>query len=168
MGIPENYQIPIKEKGEYELLPEDMYQAQITKLELRENQPVYQSTDVEDKFSFEFTIVEEGAHKGRKLWLDVRTAMSAGWSGGNASWLYKIFCAVNNVKLSEDDVKTVSARSINEMEGKQLRLVVKQKANQKGEMKNKIEDVLPIKGDALDYEPPTNTGDEINVEDIPF
>lgn len=177
MPIPNDYNIPVSTSSgdDFELLPEDTYQVEITKLELRTDQPVYQSDAVEDKFSFEFTITEDGGYKGRKLWLDVRTIMSAGFSGGSPSWLYRIFCAVNGVNLGEDEVGSVNATSINEMEGKQLRLVVKQKLNGKGVLKNKIIDVMALKGkptEAITTDPatipdPTIIAD-VNVDDIPF
>lgn len=167
MPIPENYPIPTGgEQSEFELLPEDIYAVKITKLDLKENQPVYQSTETEDRFAFEFTITEEGQYKGRKLWRDARTIMSAGFTGGSPSWLYKIFCAVNGVQLDNDEAKTVTARSINEMEGKELRLVVKQKQKQNGDMKNVIVDALALKSGTAPTTPPPS--DDISVEDIPF
>lgn len=173
MPIPDNYNIPVSEATEYELLPEDTYQVQITKLDLKTDQTIYQSTEVEDKFAFEFTIVEEGEYKGRKLWLDVRTIMSAGWTGGSPSWLYKIFCAVNAIQLTDEEAKSVTAKNVNEMLGKQLRLIVKQKPNQKGIIKNKIVDVMALKGAAIGWEEPvvdhsSIEEEDINVDDIPF
>lgn len=165
--IPNDYKIPMPEKKEYELLPEDTYQVQITSLELLEDVELYQSTEREDKFKFEFTIVEEGQYKGRKLWLEARTVLSPGSNGFSASWLYKLFCAVNGTNLGEEETKSVTASNINEMENKQLRLVVKQKANTKGVTKNKITDVMALKGEEIDYTP-TPTADDISVEDIPF
>jgi len=170
MPIPETYAIPISDKEEFELLPEDVYVVEITKLELKSDQPVYQSTELEDKFAFEFTIQEDGGYKGRKLWLDVRTSMSAGWAGGSPSWLYKIFCAVNGIMLNEEDLKTVTANNVNEMIGKSVRLVVKQKLNTKGVLKNKIEDVMALKGSPLPSSPLPETKPEpiVGVDDIPF
>lgn len=147
MPIPESYAIPVGDSQQYELLPDDIYDVQITKIELRTDQPIYQSTDTEDKFSFEFTIAEQGEFYGRKLWLDVRTVMTAGWAGGSPSWLYRIYCAANGIttKMDDDAVRQVSARSINALEGSFLRLVVKQKPNQSNVLKNKIVDVMAMK-----------------------
>lgn len=172
--IPDSYSIPVGQKKEFDLLPEDVYQVQITKLDLKEDEPIYQSDEVEDKFAFEFTIVEDGQYKGRKLWLDVRTAMNPAFSGGNPSWLYKLFCAVNNVVLGDEESKSVTATSINDMLGKQLRLTVKQKMNQVGKMKNKIADALPLKGNALEWETAKpaeeviENPEDLDVEGIPF
>lgn len=172
MPIPEDFKIASGEKKEFDLLPEDTYQVEISKIELRKDQPVYNSDEVEDKFSFEFTVVEEGMYKGRKQWLDVRPIMSAGFEGGSPSWLYKLFCAVNQVQLNDDEARGISTKTINDMEGQQLRLVIKQKKNQKGVLKNKIGDVLPTKGQPIGQEtiarPRLPDSIQIDDGDIPF
>lgn len=145
--IPEDYKIPVQEKPVYELLPDDTYEVEISKIDLRVDQPIYMKPDeVEDKFNFEFVILDEGEFKGRKQWKEVRTVMSAGSDGYDPSWLYKIFCAVNNVKLTDDDAQTVSVNSINDMIGKRVRVVIVQKINKKGVMVNNIANFLPLKG----------------------
>ncbi len=168
MAIPDGFKISTASKKEFDLLPEDTYQVEVSNIELKKDVPVYQSEDVEDKLAFEFTIVEEGMYKNRKQWLDVRPVMSAGGSV-QPSWLYKIFCAINQVQLNEDEAKGISTKTINDLEGRQLRLVIKQKANQKGVLKNKITDVLPIKGQPLG-EQPALVDDSIQLDnsDIPF
>jgi hypothetical protein len=179
MPIPDNYTIPVSSSDNLPLLPPDTYVVEITGLELRNDVQLYQSTETEDRFNFEFTILEEGEFKGRKQWKEVRTVMSVGWSGGNPSWLYKIFCAVNNITVSEDDANKVTAQDINSMIGRQLRIVVEQKANQKGELKNKVTNVLPLKGAPIveqpliedDAEPDFSEdpdSEKIDSDDIPF
>lgn len=169
MSLPENFKLKIPEKKDFELLPDDTYQVAITKLELKEGQPVYESKtgEVEDRVEFEFTIVEDGPYKGRKLWKNVSTTMSAGSTGYSPSGLYKLFCAVNRFSLSDEEAKSVEAKDINEMLGKELRLVVKQEKSRKGNTKNKIKDVLPLKN-ALPASLPQEYAGDINVEDIPF
>jgi hypothetical protein len=183
MGIPDEYQLPVAGSGkEYELLPDDVYEVVISKLELKKDQPIYNSQETEDKFAFEFTVSEEGKYKGRKLWLDVRTVFSAGSTGFSPSWLYKIFSAVNGVNLNDEEARSVTAKNINEMFGKSLRLVVQQKQNTKGDMKNKISNVMASKASntvpsvsnfekSLEEIPtpqPPELDEDIRLEDIPF
>lgn len=173
MPLPDDFKLTVPEKKEYELLPKDTYQVRITKLDLKKDQPIYNSTEVEDKLAFEFVVVEEGEYKGRRLWLDVRTIMSAGSNGYSPSWLYKLFCAINRVMLSDEEAKGVAAKDIDSMLGQEVRLVVTQQNNRKGEPKNKITDVLPLKGQisaSADTAKPAEPliSEDINVDDIPF
>lgn len=179
MGLPNDYKLQSPGKGNFEPIPQDMYQCVIRKIELKKDQPVYQSTEVEDVLEFEFEVVEDGQYKGRRLWKKVRPIMSAGWSkagkSGSPSWLYKLFCAVNNIQLSDDEAKATDANTINGMIGKQVRLSVKVK-----DKWNNITDMLPIKSelaveeqvaeDAAGEPDPVDTvaHDDVNVDDIPF
>lgn len=180
MGLPSNYQPKVPEKKEYELLPDDTYEVEISKMEFKKDQPVYQKEgEFEDKLGFEFTIVEDSEYKGRKLWQDTRIVMSAGSKGYSPSWLYKLFCAVNKSTLTDEEAKQVTAATINDMLHKRVRLVVKIEPNRKGDLKNKIKDMLPVKGPSAEKlqeqiksqqaaplpEPPA---EDINVDDIPF
>lgn len=182
MGLPSDYKLQTPEKKQFDPLPEDTYQAAIRKIELLKDQPVYQKpNEFEDQLEFEFEVIEEGQYKGRKLWQKVRPVMTAGWSGGQPSWLYKLFCAVNNIKLNDEEAKATDANSINGMLGKQVRLIVKQKPDSKGNVWNRITDMLPVKAQIAtdntlpmdtppdDVPPPMPSEDsDINVEDIPF
>ncbi len=147
MPLPDEYNIKKTEKTEFDLLPNDVYQVKITNLELLENEPVYASTEVEDKLNFEFTITEEGQYKGRKLWMKMRPIMSAGYSQGQPSWLYKLFCAVNQVTLRDEEAKAITAKNVNELVNKEVRVTVKQKPSKKDSSKvyNNITDFLPVK-----------------------
>lgn len=176
MPIPDNYQLPVQEKKEFDLLPEDMYEVIISKIDYLQDQPVYNSAETEDRFKFEFTITEAGQYAGRKIWLEVRPTMTAGFKGGQPSWLYKIFCAVNHVELTDDEAKSVTATNINDMEGKGLRIMVKEKKSKTSEKYyNKVGDVLALKQQPnlsgeidLVPEPEPAGDDDINVADIPF
>lgn len=158
-------------------VPADTYQVRVVDITEKTNQPVYQKPgETEDKLGFEFVVVEGGEYKGRKFWQDVRPIVSSGSEGFSPSTLYRIFCAVNGVKLSEDEAKSVGATDINGLVGKQVRLVVQQKPNQRGEVKNKITDFLPLKAKIdeplftpEDNAPPQEDSyPEIDASDIPF
>lgn len=143
--IPEDYKMPVKSGGNFEPLPEDTYQVQIAKIELKKDQKAYKSEELIDKLAFTFVIVEPGKWFKRILWKDCRIIVNPAFEGGSASWLYKIFSAVNNVKLTKEEASSVSIKDINAMEGRQLRLTVKQKVGNDGEIRNTVEDTLPIK-----------------------
>lgn len=187
--IPDNYKLPIKEKMAFDPLPKDTYEVEITSLEFLPDQPNYNDPSVkEDKFKFEFTVLDDNTFtgadgkvlntKGRKLWKEVRTTMNAGWGNGKASWLYRIFCAVYQCFLSEEETKSVEIASIKGMQGKRVRIVVQQKPGKKDPsiIYNEITDMLPSKTTSVGRADVNLTSElkdqpideEISVEDIPF
>lgn len=152
--IPKNYQVQQGGNSEgFEPLPADTYQVEIEDVELKQDVPVYKKPDeTEDRFSFKFRVVDESEWNGRYLWKEMRPVMSAGSGTYDPSILYKIYCAVHNIKpgeLSEDEVKSVGGDKVNDMVSKQVRIVVDQKANTKGEIKNRITGFLPLKVKAI-------------------
>lgn len=167
--IPDDYKVTPPERKEFDLLPEDTYEAVISKLELKKDVPVYQKPDeTEDRFNFEFTITEEGEFKGRRQWLEMRPVLSAGGGNLSPSWLYKIFCAVNKIKLSDDEAKMVLVDKINELEGKKLRIVVIQKTTGTGKLRNKVANVLPSKTGKPATEPVEDDTFKIDNSNLPF
>lgn len=172
--IPKDFQVQTGGNTDgFEPLPADTYQVEIEDIELKKDQPVYMKpAEIEDRFSFKFKVVEEGDWKNRYLWKEMRPVMSAGSNGYDPSILYQIFCAVNGIKpgeLTEDEVKLVGSDQINQMIGQQLRLVVNQKPNAKGEIKNKITGFLPLKAGAVTKPKAENTPEiQIDDSDIPF
>jgi hypothetical protein len=186
MPVPDSFSMNrgSTDTGKYPLLPADSYQVVIKDIEEKKDQPVYQKPgETQDKLGFEFEIIEEGEYKGRKLWQDARPIISSGGDSNgkvfSPSTLYRLFCAVNNVKLSQDEADSVGAKDINGLIGKQVRLVVQQKPNMKGDLKNKITDFLPVKSqikppiedfgdEPKDYVPPDYEPVTIDPSEIPF
>lgn len=185
--LPTSYTgVKSSEKPDFLVLPEDVYQVKILDIKLLENQPKFQSTDVEDVLKFEFVVTEAGEFNGTKLFSkNIRPMLSAGSTGYSPSTLYKIFSAVFRVSLSEEESKTVSAQNINDMIGKEVRVHVKPiTSKSSGKTYNTITDYLPLKlevaaqgianrVDALSQKPvdpyadPKNDSD-IDVDSIPF
>jgi len=133
------------EKREFELLPEEVYEVVISSIEEGER-VVYQHPDEKEeiiKFTFE---IEEGEYKGRKLWKDCSPIMWPGSDKGSPSTLYLIYSAGAGKKLSMEECEFVGLTEINELEGKKLRAIVIQKKSSKGELVNKVDGFLPIKG----------------------
>lgn len=171
MAIPQDYVPKTPPKKEFDLLPEDTYETEITNLELRKDQPTFNDpTVLEDRYNFEFTITEEGDFKGRKMWKEMRPILSAGGGNISPSWLYKVFCAVNQIKLSDEEAKMILVDKVNELEGKKIRIVVIQKPNKKGELKNKIGNFLPSKLVKISDQPMPEDDDTFQIDkgDLPF
>lgn len=177
--IDPNYQMPVSERKEFDLLPANTYQVMIEKIELRPSQPVWgKEGEKEDRLNFTFVIIQEGKFKNRKLWKDCAIKVNPAFAGGSASNLYSIFSAANNINLTDIEAKSVSISDINLLEKKQLKLIVQQKLNKKGVMKNVIDGYLPaeqmefsatLESEAKSLnEMQQPEEDEIDVDSIPF
>jgi len=134
----------VPEKKTYELLPPDTYNASIDKIEDDTRKNYNDPNITEDYMKFTFNITEPG-YEDRKIWANATPSLFPGSTGLSASTLYSILSAVNRKEYSEEESKAITAANINELEGKTLRLIIKQARNRKGEMKNKIDGYLPSK-----------------------
>lgn len=185
MSLDESYKMP--EQGglrqEFDPLPEDTYQVQILDIKLKKDQPSFKDPEVKhDLFAFTFVIVEKGEFFKRRLWKDVTQKINPAFSGGSASWLYRIYCSALGINLTEEEIKGITTKDVNNLIGRQLRLLVKHKLTKKGEIKDVIEETLPVKEElefnpvdsvtkvkkTTDIEPITSSDEEIDVDDIPF
>ena len=143
--MPTNLNPRVPEKKEYELLPVDTYNAIIEKIE-DDERTKYMSQEKEMYIKFTFQLTDRG-YEGRKLWANATPSLFAGSTGLSASTLYSILAAVNNRNYTEEESQKITAQDVNDVEGRGLRLIVQQVLSQKGEMKNKISNYLPLKGD---------------------
>ena len=151
----------VPERPEFELLDPDTYNAIIEKIE-DEWRKKYQSEEEEVQIKFTF-VITDGEHAGHKMWVYATQSMFAGSSGLQASRLYQILSAINRREYSEEESGGLTAQDINDLEGKKLRLIVKQAPpNNKGQVWNKIESYLPSK-ENMTSEDKANEA----VEDIP-
>ena len=140
------------EKKEFELLPEDIYEVEIVEIKDRERNVFEKPDEKEMVAAFTFRITEPGHWQGRKLWKDAPPVMWPGSGSGSPSTMYEIYSAVTGKKPSKDECDSIDIGEINALEGMSLRLVLKQKKNTKGELKNQISGYLPIKQYANDAE----------------
>lgn len=188
--LPEGYVVPKRQMQEFEVFDEGLYNVRIDKIVLKKNVPSFNNPEeTHDALTFHFKVLDEGVFKGHIMFKGgVKILMAAGWDGGQASTLYKIYCAANRVKLSDDDAQLVTAAEINALEGKTLSVLVENKPNGKGVVGSKISNYVASKeggtttGSAK--QPPVKTFEEemavenapaktqptedINVDDIPF
>jgi hypothetical protein len=77
MPVSPNTKFETPERKIYEALPADMYQVQITDIAEKLMPPYGKPFDIPDEeketfINFEFTILDEGEYRGRKLWKAVR------------------------------------------------------------------------------------------------
>lgn len=122
-------------------LPEDVYACEILDVTLAEK-PKYQNpTEKEPMFTFKFGVLEQGEHRGRWLFKDMRPILSAPEAGKSASNLYEFLSAIHGRPLTKEDCEAIGPDEINQLIGKQVRLTVK--VTPKG--KNKVEGALKAK-----------------------
>lgn len=145
--LPDNYTVPKRQTQEFELFDEGLYNVKIDKMVLKKDVPSYNNPEeTHDALTFHFVILDDGAFKNHVMFKSrVKILMAAGWDGGQASTLYKIYCAANKVKLSDDDAQLVTAAQINQLVGKTLQVLIENKPNSKGVIGSQITSYLVSK-----------------------
>lgn len=176
-------QVSVPEQKEYELLPKDVYQAQLLDIENKQ-ETAWQSTELVDKIVFTFVIIEEGEFYGRRMWQHCTTKLSKFKGGSN---LYKVLVGMNDGK-DFTDAQIASPEEIagddalNALINKQVRISVgvTEKQTKKGEFKNVIESFMPVKSQLPEFvakedgestnapKPVVTTEDGEEVADITF
>lgn len=150
-----NVKVIVPETKEYELLPKDVYQAQLLDIENRTEQ-AWNSNEMVDKIVFTFVLIEDGEHYGRRLWQHCTTKLSKYKGGSN---LYKVLAGLHGRDFTDAEVaspeKIAGDDALNSLIGKQVRLTVGvvEKQTKKGEFKNTIESFMPVKSELPAYVP---------------
>lgn len=161
---------PEKSEKNNIVLPEDTYQAVISKIQNKDGKK-YLTNEPEKHFLFTLSPLQlEDEQKGKKLFLETTHSFFNGESNGSEqvspSKLYLIMRAVYrfykpDVKINELKQDDITVDMINFMEGKQIRIVVA--LNNKG--KNKIASLLSIKEEIqAPIEIPTATAHDAEVQ----
>jgi hypothetical protein len=151
MPVSSTTKFEIPERKIYEAMPGDVYQVQITDISEKLMPPYGKPFDIPDEeketfINFEFTILDEGEYRGRKLWKAVRPVPPTPPEDSKfkPSWMYRIVSAVNGLPMTYSNGINWSADETNAMIGKQLRLTVTK--TDKGEKSyNNITEVLAAK-----------------------
>lgn len=139
--------------------PFEMYQVEITKVELRDN-PYYRP-DAEKpeergskyQISFEFTILNEGEFAGRKLWRKTSLSLMPMTRKGEPSILYKIVAAALNRSMDWDECSAYATdikylmNNLNDMVvGKQVKVAIENVTNpETKKVKSNIKAFYPVK-----------------------
>lgn len=151
MPISLNTKFEIPERKTFDAMPADMYQVQITDITEKLMPPYGKPFDIPDEekeifLNYEFTILDDGEYRGRKLWKTVRPVPPTPPEDAKfkPSWMWKIVSAVNGEAMSYANGINWGAEETNALIGKQLRLTVTK--TDKGEKSyNNITEVLPVK-----------------------
>ena len=129
--ISDNFKIKKVDVDEqFELLPEGTYEVVIKDVNEKERTK-YKSTETEMALNFEFEVVE-GEYKGRLLWKTVSPVYNEGFEGGQPSWLYRI------LKACGVEVFEPTAKDINDLIGKNLKVVIEHKKSKDGTIYSNI------------------------------
>jgi len=132
---------------EFEIIPEDTYQAVIDGIELVEQPKYRKPSEMEEVIAFRFALLSEDPEiNGRLVWKRIKPVVNAGFKNGKASSLYSLLKTV--FKKEPDMEKIYTETDINSMLDKQLRLLVEVKKTQKdGREYNKVGNFLVSKTD---------------------
>ena len=150
MPVDPNDALIKNEGGNYELIPEGVYTAQVADVVLKKNQKGYKGKLV-NKLWFKLGILDE-EQRGLGIIHFVSTAFTAGFSGGQSSKLYDLACAVTGEQLDDDSI------DVNTLIGGKLRIVVKHKETN-GKTYANITEVMKV--DAKSKQLPELTKEEL-------
>ncbi len=151
MPLPDNMELQTPQAKEWPLIPADVYQAEITDIEYKEidNRWKQHPTDPDKKqiMNFEFTIIEEGQHYGRKLWQKMSPVKPyPPKQPGKESWVYRIASAMAGHAISKGEADKYTTSDINGFIHRQIRMTVSESApNENGKRYNNIDSFLTIK-----------------------
>jgi hypothetical protein len=125
-----------RETKEFPLLKNDIYQVELVDVNIEEKQK-YQSSEMEEKLSFEFAILAGKDAEGNDARLRllaknfVPTYLYISTKNGK-NWLYKVVEALIGRELNkEEEALGVSAKTLNFLIGKQCRVLLEKVASKK-------------------------------------
>lgn len=142
MPISETVELKAPEKKVWSLIPEDVYQAQIT--DISEDVSEFKG-EKKEVFKFEFTIIEPGAHYGRKLWKNGSRVAPCPSSTGKAPLTWKVASAVLKHPLTEEEGKSFTVKDLNALIDQQIRINVSVTPPKDGKQYNNVEAFLMAK-----------------------
>lgn len=145
MPITEDIKITAPERAEYVPLPADVYQVQISDLEVRTGKK-YMSEEEQQQILFKMLVVDKSDNRGHGIGAFSTTRWFNGGKNMSPSKLFQIFTAVyayyhKDIDLNEWYPEMVNMQAINDLIGKQLRITV----NLTQDKKNKITSFMPIR-----------------------
>jgi hypothetical protein len=146
MPLSKDVELKTPEKKDWPLIPEDVYQVEITDLTAEESDYMGQKKEV---FKFEFTIIEDGEHYGRKLWKRGSRVSPIPYKNGKNPLTWRVASAVAKHALTEEEGKAYIIDDMNALIGKQLRVTVSvTEPKPDGKQYNNVDSFLPAKGNA--------------------
>jgi hypothetical protein len=151
MPLPDNMELQEPQSKEWPLIPADVYQAEITDIEYKTEPNRYKKfpTDPDEKqvMNFEFTIIEEGLHYGRKLWQKMAPIKPyPPKQNGKQTWIYRIASAMAGHAITNAEADKFTSSDINGFIHRQVRVTVSESApKENGKRYNNIESFLSVK-----------------------
>lgn len=150
--LPDNMELQEPQSKVWPLIPEDVYQTEITDIEYKvePNRFKKEVSDPDEKqvMSFEFTIIEEGPHYGRKVWQKMAPIKPYPPSAANSSWIYRLATAMEGHAITREEADKYGSSNINGYIHKQVRVTIKHKPSKDGSKTyNNIEGFLTIKSE---------------------
>jgi hypothetical protein len=142
MPLDPNTELKTPEKKDWPVVPEDVYQVQITDLTAEVSEWKGEKKDV---FKFEFTIIEDGPYYGRKFWKKGSRVSPCPSSNNKAPLTWKVASAILRHGLTEDEGKSFTIADMNALIGKQLRVGVMVTPPKDGKQYNNVDSFLMTK-----------------------
>lgn len=147
MPVDESSAVVKDEPKQFPLVPNGIYTVEIVDVSLLEN--VDTKWGKKDYYRFYMGVINSGENRGYSLWHKVSKSYNSGYDGGNASALYKLHKAIEDV-----DVKSVN---VNSFIGKRVQVFVKQEKSNKGVTYSNIKEVMPVDINSANFEPLTES-----------
>jgi hypothetical protein len=144
----DKYRTKVPERKEFDPVPEDTYQVQISDINLKTKMNSYRNEE-EEVLDFEFVILNEGKCRGRRLWKNVRPVVAPPGSSSKPSWLYVI---ASKALERELEFGEIAGFEPNSLIGRQLRVVVNCAPGSNGKTYNNIIGFQVKKGDLEPFE----------------
>lgn len=146
----------------YETVPENLYECTISGISDGERGKYQHPEEKEKVINFEFTI-SQGTQKGKKLGKQISPVINTGFEGGQASLLYQlIHCVYRGIpKKGFQDI-------VNSLEGKQVKVLVKNKTSAKGNQYSVVKEFLASEKEQAEVPVVQIEDDGSHVEDMPF
>lgn len=151
MPVSSSTQFKMPERQNYEAIPGDVYQVQVTDISEKLMPPYGKPFDIPDEeketfINFEFTILDDGEYRGRKQWKAIRPVPPTPPEDSKfkPSWMYRFVSAINGMPMTYANGINWSAEQTNNLIGKQLRVTVT-KTDKGDKSYNNITEVLSAK-----------------------
>jgi hypothetical protein len=146
MPLSPTTEMKVPEKKDWPLIPEDVYQVEIT--DIAEDVTEYIKGEKKDVFKFEFTLIEDGPNYGRKLWSRGSRVSPIPYKSGKNPLTWKVASAVAKHPLTEEEGKAYTIAMLNALIGKQLRVTVSVSAPKAdGKQYNNIDSFMMTKAE---------------------
>jgi hypothetical protein len=151
--LPTDMELQSPQTKEWPLIPEDVYQTEITNIEYKVEPNRFKQKDTDpdevQRMNFEFTIIEEGPYYGRKVWQKMAPIKPYPPQGkGKSTWVYRLASAMEGHSITKDEADRYSTSNINGYIHRQVRVTVKHSApNAQGKQYSNVESFLSIKSE---------------------